>query len=314
MSSRTLALACVSVLSVASSVSAQNPAVDSLTSMQKAVACASPPVVATEPPDALRIAGSQDVVDRQLFGTPEVLVLSGGADHDVKVNNLYYVRRIVRGAETMHDRKAPHNVQTTGWVRVVSVNEKMALVSPEHMCTEILAGDYLEPFVPPVVMEGGSMPPLVQSELNFDAYSRVLYGEAGRRSIGTNEFATIDHGLDYNIKMGTRFAVYRDLKLAQNPLKRIGEGVAVMVGPQMTVVRITSARDAMFTDDIMVPRTADGVQAPPPGTPDASKPSTPCRGLAGLPVIRMMTSCGGKVSDARIEHDVETAEVVERRP
>jgi len=88
--------------------------------------------------------------------------------------------------------------------------------------------------------------------------------------IGTNEFATIDHGLDFNLRVGTRFAVYRDLKLARNPLKRVGEGVAVMVGPQMTVVRITSARDALFAGDVMVPRTADGAQAPSP-TPVASR-------------------------------------------
>jgi len=284
--------------------------VDSLSSLQKAVACAQPPILATDPPDALRIAGSQDVVNRDLFGTPEVLVLSGGTDHDVRVNNLYYVRRVLRGAETVNDKKIPHSVQTTGWVRVVSVNEKMALVSPEHTCTEMRVGDYLEPFVPPVVMEGSAMPPLVQSELNFDAFSRVLYGELGRTAIGTNEFATIDHGLDYSLRVGTRFAVYRDLKLAQNPLKRIGEGVAVMVGPQMTVVRITSARDALFIGDVMVPRTADGAQVPPP-SPEAARP---CRGLAGLPIVRTMTACSGKVSDARIEHDVETAEVVERRP
>ena len=270
MSSRTIALSCASVLLVASSVSAQNPAADSMTSMQKAVACASPPILATDPPDALRIAGSQDVFNRDLFGTPEVLVLSGGTDHDVKVNNLYYVRRVLRGAETISDKKMPHSVQTTGWVRVVSVNEKMALVSPEHTCSEMRVGDYLEPFVPPIVMEGAILPPLVQSELNFDAYSRVLHGELGRTAIGANEFATIDHGLDYNLKVGARFAVYRDLKLAQNPLKRIGEGVAVMVGPQMTVVRVTSARDALFIGDVMVPRTADGAQAPSP-TPVASR-------------------------------------------
>jgi len=267
MGSRTIALACASVLSVASSVSAQNPAVDSMTPLQKAVACASPPILATDPPgDALRVAGSQDVVGRNAFGTPEVLVLSGGLDHDVKVNNLYFVRRVVRGAETIKD-KLPHMVQTAGWVRVVSVNQKMALASPEHTCGEIRTGDYLEPFVPPAVTESAAMAPLVQTELNFDAYSRVLHGESMRNSIGTNEFAMIDHGLDYNIRVGTRFAVYRDLKLAQNPLKRIGEAIAVMVGPQLTVVRVTSSRDAVFSGDVLVPRMADGVTVPQPAAP-----------------------------------------------
>lgn len=266
MGSRTVALACASVLSMAHLVSAQAPAPESLTNLQTAVACASPPILVNEPTEAVRIVGSQDVVNRGLFGTPEVLVLSGGSDHGLKVNDIYFVRRLFRGAETIKD-KLPHSIQTAGWVRVVSVNEKMALVSPVYTCTDIRAGDYLEPFVAPVVMEGQTMAPLVQSELNFEAYSRVMHGESGRSSMGANEFATIEHGFDRNIRVGTRFAIYRDLQLAQNPLKRIGEAIAVSVGPSLTIVRVTSTRDAIFAGDLMVPRTADGVQVPPPVDP-----------------------------------------------
>jgi hypothetical protein len=256
MGTRTIALACASVLVAASSVSAQFPAPEALTPLQTAVACASPPILTTEPPDALRIVGSQDVLDRGVFGTPEVLVLSGGTDHDVKVNDLYFVRRLLRTAETLKD-KLPHGVQTTGWVRVVAVNDTMALVSPQHSCTEMRTGDYLEPFVTPIVMEGAAMPPIIQGELNFDAFSYVLHGESNRRTSSTNDFATIDHGLDHNIRVGTRFAVYRDLKLARNPLKRVGEAIAISVGPSLTLVRVTSARDAIFAGDVMIPRTVD---------------------------------------------------------
>ena len=253
---RTLALVCAAVLSAASSVTAQSQAGDSLTPLQMAVACAAPPVVATEPADAIRIAGSQDVVGRSTFGLPEVLVLDGGANRGLKVDTLYYVRRLYRTAETQHD-KLPHSIVTAGWVRVVAVNEKMSLVGPVHMCGDLRVGDYLEPFVAPVVQEGGMMAPLVQSELNFDEYTRVLHGDVERQSTGSNEFATLDHGFDHNIRVGTRFAIYRDLKLAQNPLKRIGEAVAVSVGPSMTLVRVTSSRDAIFIGDLMIPRAAD---------------------------------------------------------
>ena len=50
--------------------------------------------------------------------------------------------------------KLPHTVQTSGWVRVVAVNDTTALVSPEHTCGDIRAGDFLEPFVAPIVQEG----------------------------------------------------------------------------------------------------------------------------------------------------------------
>ena len=280
MSLRTIALAFASVLVVASSVPAQQLPGDSLTPLQTAVACQSPPILVAEPLDAVRIAGSQDVVPRSLFGTPEVLVVDGGTNRDIKVNDVYFVRRVFRTAETKHD-KLPHVLQTVGWVRVVASNANTALVSPEHTCSEINSGDFLQAFVPPIVQEGDTLTPLVQSELNFDAYARVLHGELERRSAGTNEFATIEHGIDYNMKVGGRFAVYRDLQLPDNPLKRIGEAIAVSVGPTMTLVRITSARDAIFAGDIMVPRTIDGVIVPPPYV----QPSLPygCRSEARMP-------------------------------
>ena len=282
MSLRTIALAFASVLVVASSVPAQRLPGDSLTPLQTAVACQSPPMLASEAVDAIRIVGSQDVVPRGLFGTPEVLVVDGGVNRDVKVNDVYFVRRLLRSAATQHD-KLPHIVQTIGWVRVVASNANTALVSPEHTCSEINSGDYLQAFVAPLVQEGDTLTPLVQSELNFDAYTRVLHGELERRTAGTNEFATLDHGIDYNVKVGVRFAVYRDLRLTDNPLKRIGEAIAVSVGPTMTLVRVTSARDAIFTGDIMVPRTVDGVIPTPPFSDD--RPNLPfgCRNEARMP-------------------------------
>jgi len=269
MDRRTIALACTAVLAGASAVYAQSGPEEALTNLQKTVACQSPPVLAAEPTNAIRIVGSQDVVDRSTFGKPEVLVLNAGTGRNVQVNDIYFVRRLMRGAETLKD-KLPHSIQTSGWVRVVASNETTALVSPEHACSDIRAGDFLEPFVAPMVSEGGVLVPLTQGELDFALYSKVLHGEIERRSIGTNEFATIEHGTDRDIKVGTRFAVYRDLRLTQNPLKRIGEAIAVWVGPSMTLVQVTSARDAIFTDDVMVPRTADGVK-PAPAPPAAAR-------------------------------------------
>jgi len=258
MRSWTIALVFAPVLAGASSVAAQVPPAGSMTALQTAVACQSPPVLATEPANAIRIVGSQDVVGRTTFGMPEVLVIDAVVGQ-VTVNDVYFVRRLFRTAETLHDKLA-HTVQTIGWVRIVAANGLSSLASPEHTCSDIRAGDYLEPFVAPAVLESTALAPLLQNELNFDAPAKVLHGELERRTAGANganEFATIDHGVDHNIRVGTRFAVYRDLQLSKNPLKRIGEAIAVSVGPTMTLVRVTSARDAVFTGDFMVPRATD---------------------------------------------------------
>ena len=112
-----LAAACALV---ASGAAAQTP--DTLTPVQIAVACAPPPVLATVPAEASRVIGSQDPVKRSLFGTPEVLVIGGGMNHGLSLGQEYFIRRVVKGAETYRDN-LPHQVHTIGWVRVVAVNE-----------------------------------------------------------------------------------------------------------------------------------------------------------------------------------------------
>ena len=275
MRSRIFTLGAVMALSgtvsLASAQTAAQAPQMSMTPLQTAVACAPPPVTTVEPAGAPRIVGSQDVVERGLFGQPEVLVIDAGATRDVQVNRLYFVRRVFRGAETVHDAH-PHSVQTTGWVRVVAVNAKTALVSPEHVCSSIEAGDYLEQFrVPEVPAEDAARTPLVQTDLDFTAYVRVLYGDYERRSAGPGDFVVIDHGADRNIHVGTRFGIYRDLELAENPLKPVGEAIVVSVGPSLALVRITNARDAVYSDDVVVPRTTDQVTPAPSAPLDASR-------------------------------------------
>ena len=85
------------------------------------MACAQPPFLMLQPADAPRIVGSQDVVVRSTFGAPELLVINAGSARGIQINQQFYVRRLFRSAETLHD-KVPHTVETAGWVRVVAVN------------------------------------------------------------------------------------------------------------------------------------------------------------------------------------------------
>jgi hypothetical protein len=45
------------------------------------------------------------------------------------------------------------------------------------------------------------------------------------------------------------------MALGQLPLASIGEGVVVTTGETMSVLRIVSARDAVYRGDYVVPRT-----------------------------------------------------------
>ncbi|HUK32816.1 MAG TPA: hypothetical protein VLV86_02835, partial [Vicinamibacterales bacterium] len=108
MGSRIFTLATtVALAGILSTVaSAQTPP---LSSSQITVSCAPLPDVQFVPISAPRIMGSQDVVSRSTFGTPELLVVNAGASNGMQINQQYFVRRLFRTAET-HTDKLPHMV------------------------------------------------------------------------------------------------------------------------------------------------------------------------------------------------------------
>jgi len=235
----------------ASSALAQTP-IPPLTAAQTDVACAPAPALGVAPIGAPFVAGNQDTVTRSLVGDANSLVINAGTDRGVQLNQRYFVRRIYRNADDLHS-KEPHLVTTTGWLHIVAVNKTMALAAVDHTCSHIFEGDFLEPFHAPVVPENISVAETT-GELDFKNYGRVIYGDSQRWSAGTGDFMLIDRGAEKNVSVGSHFAIYRDREVTGLPQTPIGEATVVSVGPKMSVVRITQARDAVFIHDVAVPR------------------------------------------------------------
>jgi hypothetical protein len=235
----------------ASSALAQTPPPE-LTAAQTEVACAPAPILGVVPADAPFVTGNQDTVTRSLVGDNNQLVISAGTDRGVQFNQRYFVRRIYRTADDSRS-KEPHMVTTSGWLHITAVNKTMALAAIDHTCSHILEGDFLEPFHAPNVPANIAVAETT-GELNFKAYGRVLYGQSERWIAGPGDFMLIDRGADNNVSVGSHFAIYRDREVTGLPQTPIGEATAVSVGPTLSVVRITQARDAVSARDVVVPR------------------------------------------------------------
>ena len=247
---RVVVMAAVCAL-VASGAAAQSP--DALTPVQIAVACAPPPVLANVSAEASRIIGSQASEVRSVFGSPELLVISGGTDRGLALGQEHFVRRVAKTAENYRD-KHPHQVQTVGWVRVVAVNATTTIATVDHACGDMLVGDHLEPFQMPTLPESDLTAVDTTREPDFTVLSRVLYGSEERRSVGAGEFMLIERGMNQEVAVGEHFAIYRDMKVTGAPLTSIGEATVVSVGPTMALIRINRARDAVFSGDLAFPR------------------------------------------------------------
>jgi hypothetical protein len=199
----------------------------------------------------LRVVGTQDTYSRSLFGIRDTVVINAGARDGIAIDQQYFIRRpFVFGHVSKGKLATTH---TSGWLRVVTVNEKTAIGRIEQACDGVIAGDYLEPFVAPSAPSFASRPgDTTFAALDFSSVGRVIYGDEQRRLGSTGDFMMVNHA-DGPLASGTRVAIYRDLHTDGIPLTAIGEGVIVAVGDSQ-LLRVTAQRDAIQGGDYVVPR------------------------------------------------------------
>lgn len=245
---------CALLLVVPAVVSAQAPS-EPLTEVQTALACA-PPARLAGAGSALRIAGSSDTLPRNMFGTSDQVIVAAGTGSGLAVGQRYYIRRdIAQTADTTEPgmfMAAGHLTHTVGWLRIVASDTTTSVAVIEHACGVAEIGDYLEAFAVPVVPAALTSPDTL-GDLDFSKPARVLFGDQQQVSAGVGDFVLVDRGSAGGVTTGSRFGIYRDIKQADVPLASVGEAVVVSAAPDVAVVRIVRARDAVFSGDYVVP-------------------------------------------------------------
>lgn len=242
-----LVLSAIVVLGHAGPLRAQSAATP-LTAADVSAACA-PMQVMTPPAAAMRIVGAQDTAPRVLFGPRELVIVNAGTQAGLQVGQGYYIRRPYSfGRQPAKD--GPRSIVTSGWLRIVSLNETTAIAQIDMACDAVLAGDYLEPFAVPAAVSGEPTAPF--STLDFSSLARVMFGKEERRLGSVGDFMLLERG-SLTLDVGTRVAVYRDLRTDSVPLTAVAEGVIVSQTSGTPLMRIVTARDAVQSGDYVVP-------------------------------------------------------------
>jgi hypothetical protein len=238
------AVAFALMTSTASVAAAQN-------ALQLAAGCA--PRAATLPPpiDALRLIGAQDSVARQLFGSGDLVIIGGGLARGVALGQQFFVRR--PAALGGGSRRGPRAVTTSGWIRVVAVDDTTAIALVDFACDGMLAGDHLEAYVAPALPLDANRTD-TQGEPDFSAPGRLLFGDNERTAGATGDFMVTDIGETRGAAPGMRFAIYRNVNVPGLPLAVVGEAIVVFADPETSVVRLTRTRDAIYSGDLLIPR------------------------------------------------------------
>ena len=221
-----------------------------LSPLETALACA-PPVETTGPHDtSLRLMAAQDPVKHTVFGNRDLVVVSGGTNAGVQLGQEYFVRHAGRSMMDMGYHSTPA-IRTVGWVRIVAVNETLAIATVDHSCVEMSANDYLEPYAAPPAIAAETD---AVSEPDFTSLARVTSAGHDRQIAAIGDFAVIDRGVDQGVTPNMRFAIYRDIGPQGAPLTAIGEAIVVSVAKNRAQARILRSNGVILNGDYAAPR------------------------------------------------------------
>jgi hypothetical protein len=239
-----LAIAALCMTVLPSSLLAQAPASRVVVrDLARELACG-PQAVVVAPAPTMRVVGSEEP-GRTLFGPRDAVIINAGLAHGVRVGQEYFVRRVVKDQFAMSlSGYTPVSVRTAGWLRIVDVDQEAAIATISEVCDGVLEGDYLEPFVRPVV-------PMTEpaGEPDYAAPGVIVLGDERRQIGSAGSLMVLDRGTNHGVRAGQRSTIFRMTFDGAGPVIRIGEATAVIVRPDTAVLRIERSRDAVYVGD-----------------------------------------------------------------
>jgi hypothetical protein len=205
------------------------------------IACAPAALPAPVVP-AMRVLGGY-VHGRIMFATGDTVIIFAGPN--VQRGQQFFVRRPVRDYATKPPKVgALYGVHTAGWLTVVDVKDTMAVATVTHACDAILEGDYLEPYVAPVLPTaalGGSP--------DYEHPGQIVMADERRQAGYAGLAMLVNRGSDNDVRAGQTVTIYRETLGGTGPIIDVGRGTVLSVNGQSSLVRIDSSRDAVYLGD-----------------------------------------------------------------
>jgi hypothetical protein len=196
--------------------------------------------------------GSEEGGDKVALAERDIVYLNKGSNGGVKAGDLYTLHHVAYTVRhPVSGRKIGSKIVTSGWVKVIMVQEDTACAVIEQSCIDIQAGEYLKPFekvnVPMVVRRapaGCCEPP------NGKITRHVVDLQEDLAIAGAGQFLTIDAGTEDGVGPGNVFAVYRVIyPKVPTPRDAVGEATVVAVRDRTATAKVTYSRKEVRVGD-----------------------------------------------------------------
>jgi len=207
-----------------------------------------PQILAKRDDEGLKIVGSEEGDrDKTTFGDRDILYLNKGSNAGLKPGDVFTSHKL--GKTVTHPVKGGslgRKVVTTGWVRVLLVQETSATVVVEQACTEIRPGEYLTPFerIPiPLVLRRPPADRMTPPSGKAQGYL-VDIGESTGEGVDSQIAAAghlvyVDLGTQTGVAPGNLLTAWR-IEFPKTPSSRhvTGELAVLLVREKMALARV----------------------------------------------------------------------------
>ncbi|HYN04418.1 MAG TPA: LysM domain-containing protein [Vicinamibacteria bacterium] len=209
-------------------------------------------VVSEKEDESLYLLGSELGGDKIALADRDLVYLSKGSNAGVKAGDLYTLHHVAYTVKhPTSGKKLGTKIETTGWVKVIIVQEDTACAVIERACLDVHAGDYLRPFekvnVPMVVRRA---PAECCAPANGKIARHVVDLQDDATIAGQGQFLTIDAGTDDGVAPGSVFSVFRIVyPSVPTPRSALGEATVVSVRDRTATAKVTYSKFEIMVGD-----------------------------------------------------------------
>jgi hypothetical protein len=193
-----------------------------------------------------KIMGHRDS-ERQLLGPGDPLRIDAGEKQGVsKGQNLVVRRRFDIGDPYAPMKYREFGEQAAALVQVVEVHESSSVALVVKPCTEIMAGDTVEPYAaqPAFFAVAAGTP-------HYDTPATIIIGDHGRTAGAAGQMMVIDQGIVQGVQRGQRLTIFRRSAADPNLTLPIGDAVIVAIRADSATILIERATDAANVGDMV---------------------------------------------------------------
>jgi hypothetical protein len=211
-------------------------------------------VVSEREDESLYVIGSEQGRDKVALAERDLVYLNKGSNAGVKAGDLYTMHHPVYPLKhPVTGKKLGTKIETTGWLKVILVQEDTACAVIEQSCSDIHGGNYLKPF------EKVNVPMVAQrpraeccAPANGKLARHVVDIQEAASIAGAGQFVTIDAGTDDGVAPGNVFSVFRHVyPSVPTPRDPVGEVTVVAVRDRTATAKVTySGKEVMLGDQI----------------------------------------------------------------